>query len=102
MNHYSFYAGLANILEADVCRNILQIMEFFIFRCVNSSKKLLTKMTKVKINTHKSKSRKKSVIIEATPKNQQNTTILEEEEDINSGFSSYLRSGEGIISFTLL
>lgn len=57
-------------------------------------------MTKVKSNTHKSKSRKKSVITEATPKNQPNTTILEEEEEINSGFSSYLRSGEGILLYT--
>lgn len=53
-------------------------------------------MTKVKSNSNKSKSRKKSVITEATPKNQQNSTILEEEEEINSGYSSYLRSGDGI------
>lgn len=53
-------------------------------------------MTKVKTNSHKNRSRKKTDITEATPKNQQNTTILEEEEEINSGFSSYLRSGEGI------
>lgn len=56
-------------------------------------------MTKVKNNSHKNKTRKKSVITEPSTKNQQNTTIFEEEEEINAGFSSYLRSGEGILYY---